>query len=156
MVCVYAPVTRKAFFTDVLPACLPAPASRLLVLGGIGTVYCSREDVVRHHTQGGELGSRGHRDAQLQASMHTQHLTDVWRALQPAASNITHFHTAGAGQGSGARLDRWLLLDSMLPWVWQTMLIYVELHSISVSSVHENMQQMNGTKFILKFTVGIA
>jgi hypothetical protein len=35
-------------------------------------------------------------------------------------------------------------------------LIYVELHSISVSSVHENMQKMNGTKFILKFTVGIA
>lgn len=122
LLCVYAPAdptARRAFFAGVLPTCLPDPGSRLLLLGGDWNCVLQQRDVVHHREQGGDLGIRGQGAVQLQASMHAHDLADAWRALHAAASDITHFHTAGTGQGSGARLDRWLLSSSMSSWVQQ-------------------------------------
>jgi hypothetical protein len=60
LICVYAPadpVARRSYFDSTLPACLPAPGSRLLLLGGDWNCVLHQQDVVRPALHGGTLGS---------------------------------------------------------------------------------------------------
>lgn len=123
--CVYAPATpaeRTAFYTEVLPACLPAPGTREVILGGDlnclvhPSDYCG-PDPARGQARAAEVGARAL--AALMAGDSADHpaLVDVWRASPQPRREATHF---SAAHGTGARLDRWLLSPGAAAWAAQS------------------------------------
>ena len=107
-VSVYAPVERQErapFFRQQLQPALP-PATPLIV-GGDWNCVAGDQDLV-----GGQPGTRQHgfQDGLLPLQ-HALGLHDAFRLLHPAASEFTFTATSGS---SSARLDRWLVSDSLL------------------------------------------
>ena len=105
---VYAPVERQdraSFFQHSL---LPAlPAGTPLALGGDWNCVAGDQDLV-----GGQPGTRQHGFHNgllpLQLALGLQ---DAFRHLHPHAMEFTHTATTGS---SSARIDRWLVSDSLL------------------------------------------
>ena len=105
---VYAPADRQErapFFQQQLQPALPTGTP--LVLGGDWNCVAEDLDLV-----GGQPGTRQHgfHNGLLPLS-HALGLHDVFRLLHPTATDFTHTATTGC---SSARLDRWLVSDSLL------------------------------------------
>ena len=106
---VYAPVERQErtpfFHSSLLPA---LPAGTPLALGGDWNCVASDQDLI-----GGQPGTRQagfqHGLLPLQQALGLQ---DAFRHLHPQAREFTHTATSGS---SSARIDRWLVTDSLLP-----------------------------------------
>lgn len=110
LVCVYAPADRQdrpAFYSETLPACLPAPdENRALVLGGDFNVVLDSLDRLPHTAFRAREPGLG----ELGALMTARGLGDVWRLTHPGARDVTWSTADGS---SGARHDRWLLAHSL-------------------------------------------
>ncbi len=109
MASVYAPVERQEpapFFQQSL---LPAmPIGTPLLLGGDWNCVAEDLDLV-----GGQPGTRQHGfQSGLLPFQQALSLQDVFRCLHPQAREFTHTATNNA---STARIDRWLVSDSLLP-----------------------------------------
>ena len=107
---VYAPAEsrdRQSFFLDELLPALPGPP---LALGGDWNCIAGDQDCL-----GGRPGSRQKGFAggllPLQQGLG---LVDAYRHLHPTGQDVTHIATSGQ---SSARIDRWLVSDSLLPEV---------------------------------------
>lgn len=111
VVSVYAPVapaSREGFFTASL---LPAlPSDRQLLVGGDFNCVADASDVV-----GGDAARVARRQLGYAGGLQTveaeRSLRDAWRALRPlTVGGFTHTSSAG----TAARLDRWLVSDSLV------------------------------------------
>ncbi|MCA3359920.1 MAG: endonuclease/exonuclease/phosphatase family protein, partial [Roseomonas sp.] len=122
LVCVYAPAEQRErgeFFRHILPACLPAPGERLVLLGGDLNCICSGQDYSRPgeqraHQRGREDGAVWLRQLMDGGDPAAPRLVDSWRQRHPAVVDVTHI---SAAHGTGARLDRWLLCPQLDAWV---------------------------------------
>ena len=109
-VSVYAPSTaagRAAYFTHSL---LPSlPHDRQLLLGGDFNCIASQLDLLDPHgIPGGRL--TGYHDGLRHVEAERQ-LFDVWRERNPVRRSFTHTATTG----TSARLDRWLISQTLRP-----------------------------------------
>ncbi|KAL3147147.1 hypothetical protein ABBQ32_002656 [Trebouxia sp. C0010 RCD-2024] len=108
---VYAPVERQeriSFFQGSLLSALPAGTP--LALGGDWNCVANDQDLI-----GGQPGTRQHDFQQgLLPLQQALGLEDAFWHLHPHASEFTHTATSGS---SSARIDRWLVTDSLLPVV---------------------------------------
>ena len=108
IVSVYAPVDRQErtpFFRQQLQPALPTGVP--LVVGGDWNCVAGDQDLV-----GGQPGTRQHgfHDGLLPLQ-HALGLHDAFRLLHPTTAEFTFTATSGF---SSARLDRWLVNDSLL------------------------------------------
>ena len=105
---VYAPVERQERTPFFLQRLLPAlPAGTPLVMGGDWNCVEGDQDLV-----GGQPGTRQHGFHNgLLPLQQALGLQDVFRHLRPDAREFTHTATSGS---SSARIDRWLVSDSLL------------------------------------------
>ena len=105
---VYAPAERQQrapFFQQQLQPALPAGTP--LVLGGDWNCVAGDQDLV-----GGQPGTRQHGFQNgLLPLQQAFGLHDAFRLLHPTVKEFSHTATTGA---SSARLDRWLVSDSLL------------------------------------------
>ena len=103
-----AAVDRAPFFQGSL---LPAlPAGTPVVLGGDWNCVFNDQDVI-----GGQPGTRHFGFQQgLLPMQQALGLQDAFRHLHPNAREFTHTATSGT---SSARIDRWLVTDSLLPTI---------------------------------------
>ena len=105
---VYAPIERQErapFFLQCLVTALPARTP--LVLGGDWNCVAGDQDLV-----GGQPGTRQHGfHSGLLPLQQALGLQDAFRHLHPDAREFTHTTTSGS---SSARIDRWLVSDSLL------------------------------------------
>lgn len=114
LVCVYAPaqpVGRARFFSEELGPALPADDRPMMLVGDFNCILDPADVVVppdvpppcpRARTQGSQA---------LRQIMDTRNLRDIWRTCHPDCKDFTHWQPAAI---SGARLDRWLVSDSLL------------------------------------------
>ena len=105
---VYAPVERQERAPFFLQCLVPAlPARTPLVLGGDWNCVAGDQDLV-----GGQPGTRQHGfHSGLLPLQQALGLQDAFRHLHPDAHEFTHTATSGS---SSARIDRWLVSDSLL------------------------------------------
>ena len=105
---VYAPVERQERAPFFLQCLVPAlPARTPLVLGGDWNCVAGDQDLV-----GGQTGTRQHGfHSGLLPLQQALGLQDAFRHLHPDAHEFTHTATSGS---SSARIDRWLVSDSLL------------------------------------------
>ena len=105
---VYAPADRQErapFFQQQLQPALPTATP--LVLGGDWNCVAGDRDLV-----GGQPGTRQHGFQNVLLPLQQAlGLHDAFRLLHPTAQDFTYTATTGA---SSARLDRWLVSDSLL------------------------------------------
>ena len=106
---VYAPAERQERTPFFQGSLLPAlPAGTPLALGGDWNCVPNDQDLI-----GGQPGTRQagfqHGLLPLQQALGLQ---DAFRHLHPSAREFTHTATSGS---SSARIDRWLVTDSLLP-----------------------------------------
>ena len=105
---VYAPNSGQGqFFNDSLQPLLPA--DRLCLVGGDFNCIVDQQ---RDQSSSGSNRLAG--AGTLRAVMDGAGLVDAYRHLAPAGREYTHIGTHGM---SAARLDRWLLPTSCLPWL---------------------------------------
>ena len=105
---VYAPVERQERTPFFLQRLMPAlPTGTPLVLGGDWNCVAGDQDLV-----GGQPGTRQHGFHNgLLPLQQALGLQDAFRHLHPDAHEFTHIATSGS---SSARIDRWLVSDSLL------------------------------------------
>ena len=110
---VYAPsdpVERRRFYEHTLPRYLPS--DRLIIAGGDWNTTLSDDDIVRPGAAPSPVGSRSVGRHALGQLMLTHQLRDVWRErATPGESAFTHWCRS---DGSGARLDFWLVSEQLL------------------------------------------
>jgi len=109
MASVYAPVERQERVPFFQQSLLPAmPAGTPLLLGADWNCVAEDLDLV-----GGQPGTRQHGfQSGLLPFQQALGLQDAFRCLHPQAREFTHTATNNA---SSARIDRWLVSDSLLP-----------------------------------------
>jgi len=109
MASVYAPVERQERVPFFQQSLLPAmPAGTPLLLGGDWNCVAEDLDLI-----GGQPGTRQHGfQSGLLPFQQALGLQDAFRCLHPQARESTHTATNNA---SSARIDRWLVSDSLLP-----------------------------------------
>lgn len=113
IVAVYAPVqgssqpTQSSFFRDQLLPLLPS--GRHLLVGGDFNCVAGPEDVVG--PPGGFARFQGYLDGLADVEAASE-LFDAWRLLHPDTVAFTHTATA---RTSSARLDRWLISETLRP-----------------------------------------
>ena len=102
---VYAPNTGQAAFFHQLQAFLPL--DRLCFVGGDFNCIAHQDDQTSTGT------SRMSGAASLISAMDGAGLVDAYRQLHPSGREFTHVCTSGQ---SSARLDRWLVPETCIPW----------------------------------------
>lgn len=125
LVCVYAPVQeaeRSEFYGITLPACLPDPRTRAVLMGGDFNCITHAADYVgpsasRGVQRAAESGAQALRSLMAGADPTSPWLVDVWRAHHPDRVDATHI---SASHNTAARLDRWLVSSDMAAWVMAT------------------------------------
>ena len=103
---VYGPTDvrdRPAFYTDTLPAFIPADERPTIIGGDFNTVLSEHDIWYPAGQQRPEHSSRFSGGPELGELMALHGFSDVWRQQHPTA--ITHTHYSASAR-SGARLDR--------------------------------------------------
>ena len=114
LACVYAPAqpaSRATFFSEELHAALPADDRPLLLVGDFNCILDPADVVVPPDIPLPSQEARLQGSEALRLIMDSHNLRDVWRQGSPHARDYTHWHPAAL---SGARLDRWLVSESLI------------------------------------------
>ena len=110
----YAPAQpdrRARFFAEELHPALPTDGRPIMLAGDFNCILHPQDVVHPPDAPQPSQWARLQGAPALQQIMAGLNLQDVWRHCQPNDNDFTHWHPAAL---SGARLDRWLVSDSLL------------------------------------------
>lgn len=114
LVGVYAPAQpnqRAPFFAEELHPALPTDGRPILLAGDFNCILHPQDVVIPADVPQPSQRARLQGAPALRQIMAGCNLQDVWRHCHPDGNDFTHWHPAAI---SGARLDRWLVSDSLL------------------------------------------
>lgn len=110
----YAPAQpdrRARFFAEELHPALPTDGRPIMLAGDFNCILHPQDVVIPPDVPQPSQWARLQGAPALRQIMAGSNLQDVWRHCHPDGNDFTHWHPAAI---SGARLDRWLVSDSLL------------------------------------------